>query len=86
MAEASALLTQAKAQVTANRARVPRRTLREAQQALARADDDVQKARAAMKADDYDAAQPVLQGLKERIEKVLAAIDAAATQSTRRAR
>ena len=88
MAEVAAVLAQANARVTAaGRTRVPPRTLRAAQQALASVNADVQKAGAAMKAGDYMGAQPILQGLKERIEQVIATLDRpAGAQSTRRRR
>ena len=76
MAEVAALLAQANSRVAAaSRTRRPRRTLREAQQALARVNDDVQKAGEAMKAGDYRGVQPILTGLKERIEQVIATLD-----------
>jgi len=72
MAEVAGLIAQANARVTAaEKNRGPRRHLREAQQLLARVNDDVQKAGAAMKAEDYLAAQPALSGIKERIQQVL---------------
>jgi hypothetical protein len=47
----------------------------------------VQKAGEAIAADDYFAARPALNGVKERIEQAIAAIDAAtASQSARRRR
>jgi hypothetical protein len=46
----------------------------------------VQKAGAAMKADDYLTARTALQGVKERIEGALKALEAPAVQSSRRAR
>ena len=46
--------------------------------------DDVQKAGEAIKADDYLGARQALQGVKERIEKALAAVDAAMRPQSRR--
>ncbi len=88
MAEIAALLAQANARVAAAEAgRVPRPALADARRALAQVNDAVQKAGAAMQADDYLAAQPALIGVKERIEEVIAALDAAAPpQSSRRRR
>ena len=88
MAEASALLSQARTAVAAaERTRAPRRTLREAQQGLAAIEADVQKAGAAMEAGDYIGARPMLKGLKERIEKVIASVTPApAAQSPPRGR
>jgi hypothetical protein len=76
LAQVAALLAQANARMAAaEQARVPRRALREAQQALARVNADVQKAGAAMKAEDYAPAQTALNGMKERIEAVIASLD-----------
>jgi hypothetical protein len=88
MAEVAALLAQANTKMaTAERARVPRRTLRETQQALAQVNDDVQKAGAAMQANDYMAAQPALNGVKERIQAVITSLDQMTTsQSANRRR
>ena len=47
----------------------------QAQQALARVNADVQKAGAAMQAEDYTTAQSALNGMKERIEAVIASLD-----------
>jgi hypothetical protein len=78
MAEVAALLAEANERVTAaGRTRTPRRALRDAQQALAAVNADVQKAGAAMDAGDYMGAQPLLKGLKERIEQVIASVSAA---------
>jgi hypothetical protein len=85
MAQIAALLAQANARLTgAESSRVPRRVLTEARQKLAQVNDDVQKAGEAMKQDDYLAAQPVLTGVKERIEEVIASIENATPQSVRR--
>jgi len=88
MAEATVLLAQASASVAAaERSRIPRQTLREAQQALAAVTADLQKAGAAMEANDYPGAQPMLSGLKERIGRVTATLDSqATTQSAPRGR
>ena len=64
-----------------------RRTVRQAQQELARVDADVQKAGAAMKQEDYAAAGMALQGVKQRIQDVIAMLPATpTTQSPRRGR
>jgi hypothetical protein len=86
MAEVAALNAQANARVAAaQKNRGARRNLREAQDLLARVNADVQKAGAAMSAEDYLAAQPALDGIKERIEQVLKLIEQpAASQSPRR--
>lgn len=88
MAEVAALLAQANGTLAAaEKARVTRRTLTTARDTLAQVNESVQKAGAAMKADDYGAAQPALTGVRERIEGVIADLDAAMTpQSSRRRR
>ena len=88
MAEVAALLAQANTRLAdAENARVPRRTLTEARRVLAQVNQDVQKAGASMKADDYPAAQPALSGVKERIEGVIASLnEATRAQSSRRRR
>ncbi len=87
MAEVAGLLAQANATLTAaEKARVARATLTEARSALAEVNADVQEAGAAMKADDFMAAQPPLMGVKERIEGVTASLEAAMSQSSRRRR
>jgi hypothetical protein len=83
--EATALLAQANTRLTAGQRTLPRRTSRDAQRAIAQITADLQKAGTAVEQGDYLAAQPLLKGLKERIEKVLAALEPrAAAQSTRR--
>ncbi len=86
MAEVAALLAQVNGRMaTAEKNRGPRRNLREAQQLLARVNEDVQKAGAAMKAGDYIAAQPVLSGIRGRIQQVMALLEQPpAAQSSRR--
>lgn len=86
MAEVASLLAQANGRVAAaGKTRVPRRTLREAQQLLAAVNDDVQKAGAAMKAEDYASAQPALIGIKERLARVISLLEkSTASQSSRR--
>lgn len=86
MAEIAASLAQANSQVAAaEKGRGPRRNLREAQQLLARVNADVQKAGAAMKAEDYAGAQSALDGLKERIARITTLLDQpASSQSPQR--
>jgi hypothetical protein len=88
MAEVAGLLAQANGAVTAaEKARIPRRALTEARTTLAALNANVQKAGAAMKTDDYMAAQAPLAGIKEKIEAVIAALDEATrAQSSRRRR
>jgi hypothetical protein len=85
MAEVAGLLAQANGTLAAaEKARVARRTLTTARDTLAQVNESVQKAGAAMKADDYAAAQPALVGVRERIEGVIA--DLAATMSAQSSR
>jgi len=88
MAEIAGLLAQANTQITAaQRARVPAGLLREPAAEIEAVNAVVQKAGEAVNADDYLGAQAMLQGVKERIQKAIAAIDAATTsQSARRRR
>lgn len=88
LAELTALVSQARSRVEAARAaRVPQRTLRPLEAAIATVDDDVQKAGAAIQAGAYQAIPALLDGAKARIEDVLTELDAEATsQSARRRR
>jgi len=88
MAEIAGLLAQANTRIAAaQRTRVPARLLRQPAADIEAANADVQKAGEAIDADDYLGAQAMLQGVKDRIQKAIAAIDAATTsQSPRRRR
>jgi hypothetical protein len=88
MAEVAGLLAQANTRLeTARRnPRIPRRTVNEVSATIARVNVDVQKAGEAMKAEDYLAARPALAGVEARIEKAMAALDAAAAPQTQRRR
>jgi hypothetical protein len=87
MAQIAALIAEANTRLAAaTRARVSRRVLDGPRAELAAVDESVQKAGAAMRADDYLAARTDLQGVKERIERAMKAIPTPASQSSRRAR
>ena len=87
MAQIAALIAEANTRLNAaTRTRVPRRTIDGPRSELAAVDESVQKAGAAMRADDYLAARMELQGVRARIEKAMQALPAAASQSLRRAR
>jgi len=88
MAEIAGLLAQANLRLTeAERARVPRQTLRAVTQTLAQVNAAVQKAGEALETDDYLAAQPVLTGVKEQTAEAIASLDASLkAQSSRRRR
>lgn len=88
MAQIGALIAQGRARIgAAERLRVPRRLLDQAADNLSTANDDVQKAGKAVAEGDYLAAGAALEGVKERVDKALVAIDAArASPSSRRRR
>jgi hypothetical protein len=88
MAEVAALLAEANTRLAAaEEARANARTIRPARQALAQVNADVQKAGAAMKAEDYGAAQTALNGVREAIQKVIEMLPAAPPpQAARRRR
>lgn len=92
MAELAPLLADANTRLQAVQqargpARVQARVLRQVQDELATLNASVQKAGDAMTAGDYLSAGPLLDGVKSRIEKVLAELEAtASSQSPRRRR
>jgi len=87
MAQIAALIAEANTRLAAaGRSRAPRRVLDGPRSELAAVDDSVQKAGAAMKADDYLAARTALQGVKEKIQQAMKALEAPGVQSSRRAR
>jgi hypothetical protein len=88
MAQIASLIAEANTRLaTAGRSpRVPRRVLDRSRSELAAVDESVQKAGAAMKADDYLAARAALQGVKERIQQATQPLEPVAAQSSRRPR
>jgi hypothetical protein len=85
MADVAALVAEANARVNAaERGRVARRTVRQAQQELARVNSDVQEAGEAMKNEDYPKAAMLLTGVKARIQHVLALLPEPAGAQTSR--
>jgi hypothetical protein len=85
MAEVNALGAQVRAWIASPASARTPRTRRTAQQVVTQSTAEVQKAGSLMQAEDYAAAQKVLDATKERLQKVLpAAPNAAAVQSTRR--
>jgi hypothetical protein len=85
MAEVKALGTQVGAWIASPASARTPRTRRTAQQVVTQSTAELQKAGSLMQAEDYTAAQKVLDATKERLQKVLpAAPDAKAAQSTRR--
>ena len=87
MAQIAALIAEANTRMNAaTRTRVPRRALEGARKEMAAVDASVQKAGAAMRANDYLAARMELQGVKERIANSLRALQPPSSQSSRRTR
>lgn len=87
MAQIAALIAESNTRLNGGtRPRVPRRTLDAARKEMAAVDVSVQKAGAAMRADDYLAARMALQGVKERIAAAMHTLEPPASQSSRRSR
>jgi len=87
MAQIASLIAEANTRLAAaTRSRTPRRVLDGPRSDLAAVDESVQKAGAAMRADDYLAARTALQGVKEKIEQAMKALGTPAVQSSRRGR
>jgi len=87
MAQIAALIAEAnRSLAAAPRSRIPRRTVDGSRKTLAAVDDSVQKAGAAMKADDYLAAKADLQGVREQITQATTALEGPGAQSSRRSR
>ena len=87
MAQIAALIAEANGRLAAaTRSRAPRRVVDGPRRELAAVDASVQKAGAAMRADDYLAARTALQGVKERIAEAMRTLEAPAVQSSRRKR
>ena len=87
MAQIAALIAEANTRLAAaSRSRIPRRTLDGSRKTLAAVDDNVQKAGAAMKADDYLSAKADLQGVREQITQATTALEGPGAQSSRRSR
>ena len=88
VSDITTLVTQGRTRLAAaERARVPHRLLEQPGDDLTEAEADLQEAGEAVAAGDYLRASATMEGLKERVERALAAIDAAVTsQSSRRRR
>lgn len=74
LTEVGALLAQVDRTMAAA-VRAPRRVLRDQQQTVTHAREDLQKASAAVEAGDYGAATATLTGTKERIATVISALE-----------
>ena len=78
LAEVTSLIAQANGRLTtAERTRVSRRIVTDARQSLATVNNDVQKAGAAVQAQNFTAAQALLSGAKQRISQVITRLDTA---------
>jgi flagellar hook-basal body complex protein FliE len=87
MAQIAALIAEANTRLAAAaRTRAPRRVLDGPRKELAAVDESVQKAGAAMRADDYLAARMALQGVKDRIAQAMRTLATPTVQSSRRRR
>ena len=87
LAEVDALVAKAQAQITAaERARVPPRLLRQPTADLATVGADLQEPREAVASGDYLRARQALDGIKQRVEKVVGTVSAATTSQTSRRR
>lgn len=86
MSEVAALLARASAAVEmAERTRRPKSAVRDVRQALVLVNADVQKASAAIRKEDFAGAKVTLAGVKERLTRAIAALDAPArVQPSRR--
>ena len=84
-AEVNALFAQARARLTGGTGtQVPRRTRRTAQQTLAQLEKDLQKADAALQAEDYREAERLLTGVKQRVQGVVTTLSRGPTSQTAR--
>jgi Domain of unknown function (DUF4398) len=87
LTEVDALVAKAHAQIAAaERARVPPRLLRQPTADLAKVVADLQEPREAVASGDYLGARQALDGIKGRVEKVLAVVSTATTSQTSRRR
>lgn len=87
MAEIAVLLAEASMHVdTAEVRRLPRNALRAARAQLTHANEEVQKAGAAMKSGDYPGVVKLLDGVKPQIEKLIADLEARTASQTPRRR
>jgi hypothetical protein len=87
LAAVDALVAKAQAQITAaERARIPPRLLRQPAADLAAVGTDLQEPREAVASGDYLRARQSLDGMKQRVEKVVADVTAATTSQTSRRR
>jgi hypothetical protein len=87
LAAVDALVAKTQGQITAaERARVPPRLLRQPAADLATVETDLQEPREAVASGDYLRARQSLDGIKQRVEKVVEAVSAATTAQTSRRR
>ena len=87
MAQIASLIAEANTRLAAaSRSRASRRVIDAPRRELAAVNERVQKAGAAMKADDYLTARTALQGVKERITRAMRTLETPTVQSSRRRR
>ena len=87
IAEARALVTQMRARVGGpTAAQIPRNTRRTAQQRLKQLEGDLQKADAALKAEEYMEADRLLMGVKKQIESLAPTLSRGGTSQSSRGR
>jgi hypothetical protein len=87
LAEATTLLAQARARLRDPEiARLPRRAVQEPRTTIEAAQTSVQNARTAVNNDDYAAARKAIDGVGARIQRAIAALDAAANAPANRRR
>lgn len=84
IAEVTALGNQVQAWIASPASARTPRTRRTAQQVVTQTTGELQKAGSALQAEDYPAAQKILNGSKERLQKVLPAAPSTSAQSSRR--
>jgi hypothetical protein len=87
IAEAKALVAQARARVDGpTAAQIPRNTRRNAQAQLKQLEEDLQKADAALKAEEYMEADRLLMGVRKQIESITTTLSRGATSQSSRGR
>jgi hypothetical protein len=84
IAEVTALANQVQAWIASPASARTPRTRRTAQQVVTQTTGELQKAGSALQTEDYEAAQKILTGSKERLQKVLPAASTSAQSSRRR--
>jgi hypothetical protein len=85
LADVAALLARTSSRLEpAERAGAPRKVITDARRTLTQVSGSVQEASAAVKANEFAKAQPILLAVKGRLEKALASLETAISQSSKR--